>query len=110
MSKRFWYFYICDDCGEAIQQRLDTIKNFQNVICRTCSNRRKGKENRDKISETIKHNWSLIPKDKRIELTMRMRTDESKEKRVAILKQKYANGELHAWNEGNNRGGRVPSR
>ena len=37
------YFYICEDCGEVISQRLDVIKNMKNMRCRRCSSKKSAK-------------------------------------------------------------------
>jgi 5-methylcytosine-specific restriction endonuclease McrA len=102
MKNRKSYFYICEDCGEAIPQRLDVILSLQNFRCRTCSNRRKGKENRDKISKTITEQWKQIPIEERKRITNEIfLKPEIIEKRSKIVKQGYASGRLKAWNEGN---------
>jgi hypothetical protein len=98
MSKRFWYFYICEDCKEAIQQRLDTIKNMKWVLCRNCSNKKRSRDNRDKIREATFNqmkngNWVLGNI-----------TPEQEERRAKhfseTMKKKYASGELKTWNKG----------
>lgn len=99
MIKRFWYFYICEDCKEPIPQRLDTIKNMKWILCRNCSNKKKARDNRDKIrSATINQmkngNWvldRLTPEQETRRVTNYSKT----------MKRKYANGELKAWNKGN---------
>lgn len=45
MSKnRLYYFYICDDCGEAIPQRLDTLQIMQNACCKKCTSKKLAKQ------------------------------------------------------------------
>lgn len=92
------YFYICEDCGEAIAQRLDTIKNMKWVLCRNCANKKRARDNRDKIREaTLKQmeegNWAL-----------NNLTQEQEEKRARrfskTTKNKYSSGELIVWNKG----------
>lgn len=100
MSKRFYYFYICDDCKEVIPQRLDTIKNMKWVLCRNCSNKKRSRDNRDKIREATFNqmengNWRLFSLTEEEKL-------KGKKKFSEILKKKYASGELEIWNKGKN--------
>jgi len=92
------YFYVCSDCNKMISSRLDTIKNMRVCRCRSCSNIRKGRDNREKIKKSTldqmnNGNWKL-----------NSLTKEQEEKRVRnfrkTMKNKYKTGELVPWNKG----------
>ena len=93
------YFYICGDCGNAILQRLDTIKNMKWILCRNCSNKKRARDNIDKIrnatlmqmKEGNWHNISNLSGEKLLK---------AKEKYSKTMKEKYASGELEIWNKG----------
>jgi len=99
-KKRLYYFYICDGCGEAIRQRLDTIKNMKWVLCRTCSNKKKGRDNRDKISKGMKRWWDEVDYEDRKQLTNHLRTKGVIKKRAKIVKNGYDEGKYIIWNKG----------
>jgi len=94
------YFYICEGCKEAIPQRIDNIKNMKWILCRYCANKKRARDNREKIrNATLRQmkegNWVLkeVRNDKVCE-----------EKRIKsfskTMKRKYANGEITPWNKG----------
>ena len=99
-SYRKRYFYICEVCKEAIPQRLDVIKNMDRPICRTCSNKLKGRDNRKKISNTLKEYWNNLSEEEKKLKMMHLRRKDVVDKAHQTLKKLYREGQLRPWNKG----------
>ena len=73
---------------------------MKELRCRTCSNIKKGKDGKEKISNTLKQFWNDMDENEKIIRLKHLRTSDVVKKGVKTRKNLYNNGKIRIWNKG----------